>query len=751
MQSAVPVEVEDPADTGETGDLSDPSEELPNPIPSLAFNWGDDPAILWRNYETGENQAWFMDGTETIGSAQLLPMSDWQWRLMGSANFNKDEYPDLLWRNSQTGENQIWLMGENDQGEIISSEIVELVGRDTNWQLRGIGDIDGNGSADILWHDLDYGQNQVWLMNGTQRSFTLNLPHMDDVSWDADSWDMRGTGDFNNDNRPDLIWRNTVTGANQIWLMNGLDCTETVNLEPLDDTNWQLMGSSDLNSDGISDLLWHNMTTGNNQVWLMDNTDQIEVQEVVELRSSDEMTGEMTLQNFFNGETVAQEVVDGEPVETLIPELEGIANLATSVGDGGLNITVDRVDSFGTAVHPLTYAYYDPVGSIHEASTTYRSSVAIRLGDTGERTFLNPNDSTSPDVTSSTPNSIYSEFSYEGLDFSLAQSVNKLFQDGDRTGSVLTQTYTMTNPGSETVNFELVRYIDGDLHFDGSIQDGGGRLLNDGQQILFETDAGGNPLAATMFVGITADGGTELDGNFEIDYWFDLKARILSGETLDNAIAGDGIDEDEFVDEAGEYDLALALGNGFELAPGESQTYTTTTIFGSGSPETSVTENDGSLVLQLADSQTDDTNEQPEGQSLTGSSDSDVLTGAEGNDTLSGVVADADTPGLGEIDTLTGGEGADLFVLGDSARFYYNDGDDAQPGVSDYALIADFDLSEDFIQLYGEPTDYQLGNAPEDLPAGTAIFKTTSGENELMAIVVDNSALSVEDDCFSFV
>ncbi|MEB3829301.1 hypothetical protein [Phormidium sp. CCY1219] len=54
-------------------------------------------------------------------------------------------------------------------------------------------------------------------------------------------------------------------------------------------------------------------------------------------------------------------------------------------------------------------------------------------------------------------------------------------------------------------------------------------------------------------------------------------------------------------------------------------------------------------------------------------------------------------------------------------------------------------------ELYGEPTDYQLGNAPEDLPAGTAIFKTTWGENELMAIVVDNSALSVEDDCFSFV
>ncbi len=723
-------------------------------IPDLS--WGQDPYIVWRNYETGENQAWFMDGTEKIDSASLPSMSDLTWRLMGSANFDGDESPDLVWRNSETGENQIWLMKETEEDGITEREVIELPGRDPNWQLRGIGDIDGDGNADIFWHHLYSGQNEVWLMNDTQRTFTLDLPSMydDDYMVDTD-WDLRGTGDFNNDNRPDLLWRNTVTGANQIWLMSGLEQTETVNLPAQTDVNWLLMGTDDLNGDGSSDLLWHNINTQDNQVWLMDGTTQ---DEVVDLPNSEGW--EMVFSNFLQGNPVEGEVPEEEqqPPVNLISELNHVANLATSVGDGGLSITVEASGSFGSSVNPLTDAYYDPVGSIHEASTAFQSRVAIRIGETGERTFLTQENtqvtaaSNQSDFTATSPNSIYSEFTHAGLEFNLEQSVGKLFQDNQRTGSFLTQTYTITNPGSEPVNFDLVRYLDGDLQFDGSIQDGGGRLVRDEQQILFETDAGGDPLNSTTFVGITADGGTELEGNFEIDDWWDLEERVLDGAALANAIAGDGDDDDEFVDANGEYDLALALGNGFELAPGESTTYTTTTIFGSGSPETSLTEDDGSLVIQLADTETEETQAETDSElPLTGSANSDVLTGTDGDDVLSGVDADAEIPGLGEIDTLTGGAGSDVFGLGDSAGFYYNDGDDAETGASDYGLITDFNASEDFIQLYGEPTDYQLGNVPAGLPEGTAIFKTTADRDELIGVVQGIDNLTIDSNAFSFV
>jgi Ca2+-binding RTX toxin-like protein len=81
---------------------------------------------------------------------------------------------------------------------------------------------------------------------------------------------------------------------------------------------------------------------------------------------------------------------------------------------------------------------------------------------------------------------------------------------------------------------------------------------------------------------------------------------------------------------------------------------------------------------------------------------SDSLSGGAGNDTLRGfgVFSDDDF----EIDTLTGGSGADNFVLGgfDLNRAYYNYTDR-----SDYALITDFNAVEgDTLTLYADPRGY---------------------------------------------
>jgi len=35
----------------------------------------------------------------------------------------------------------------------------------------------------------------------------------------------RGVTDFNNDDKPDILWRNTATGANSIWWMDGITAT----------------------------------------------------------------------------------------------------------------------------------------------------------------------------------------------------------------------------------------------------------------------------------------------------------------------------------------------------------------------------------------------------------------------------------------------------------------------------------------------------------------------------------------------
>ena len=133
---------------------------------------------------------------------------------------------------------------------------------------------------------------------------------------------------------------------------------------------------------------------------------------------------------------------------------------------------------------------------------------------------------------------------------------------------------------------------------------------------------------------------------------------------------------------------------------------------------------------------------------LNGDAGKDTLNGGDGDDTLIGVDSTSATPGKEEIDVLTGGQNKDRFVLGDSSQAYYMD-----TGSGDYALISDFKLNNDTIQLYGSASNYQLqsryslsGNT------GTAIWLTTSGSKELIAIVKADKTLNLTDSkAFSFV
>lgn len=99
-----------------------------------------------------------------------------------------------------------------------------------------------------------------------------------------------------------------------------------------------------------------------------------------------------------------------------------------------------------------------------------------------------------------------------------------------------------------------------------------------------------------------------------------------------------------------------------------------------------------------------DTSESPTPLNLVlwGSTSNDKILGGYGNDILTGVVKTGSTAvslGKGQIDTLTGGAGKDVFVLGDSRGVFYNDNLNANSGSSDYALITDFSLIDDKLQL----------------------------------------------------
>jgi serralysin len=133
---------------------------------------------------------------------------------------------------------------------------------------------------------------------------------------------------------------------------------------------------------------------------------------------------------------------------------------------------------------------------------------------------------------------------------------------------------------------------------------------------------------------------------------------------------------------------------------------------------------------------------------LVGMGGSDTLQGGAGNDRLIGVNPQSRQPGLREIDLLSGGADADVFVLGKRKHVFYRDGNSQSLDQDGYAVITDF-ADGDVIELAGQATDYILKAAPHDLPSGTAIYWKHG--NELIGIVQGKPNLNINSDSFCFV
>jgi hypothetical protein len=76
--------------------------------------------------------------------------------------------------------------------------------------------------------------------------------------------------DWNSDNRPDLLYRNTTSGALYVWRMNGITLASDQYVTTID-PSWSLVGHGDFNGDGKNDLVWRNDASGTAYVWYMND------------------------------------------------------------------------------------------------------------------------------------------------------------------------------------------------------------------------------------------------------------------------------------------------------------------------------------------------------------------------------------------------------------------------------------------------------------------------------------------------
>ncbi len=163
---------------------------------------------------------------------------------------------DLIWRNQSDGSTAIWLM---NGATIAASGFPGGVPR--VWQIAGVGDVNGDGKADVIWRNTT-GTVAVWLMNGVAVT-AVGFPGSTSTAFE-----IAGVGDVNGDGKADLVWRNITDGSTAIWLMNGTTIAAS-GFPGGVPVAWQIKGVGDVNGDGRADVIWRNGTSGGVAMWLM--------------------------------------------------------------------------------------------------------------------------------------------------------------------------------------------------------------------------------------------------------------------------------------------------------------------------------------------------------------------------------------------------------------------------------------------------------------------------------------------------
>jgi hypothetical protein len=253
---------------------------------------------------------------ETLTGPGSIPAT---WRIVGTGDFNNDAERDILWRYyGPEGYNVVWYMGYSGsigiqaglqspeksslqsalgkpEGQQIQAELQGRDHRETQAPARVFDILRGKKPLEVYRDALEVGE----LINGGDRETiemrfpagersltdpreitgeeTVRIQLMNYLGQDMvravtnPSWEIAGTGDFNGDGKPDIVWRYYgPEGYNVIWYMDGVNYLGQDLIRAVTNTNWRIAGTGDFNGDGKPDIVWRYYgPEGYNVIWYM--------------------------------------------------------------------------------------------------------------------------------------------------------------------------------------------------------------------------------------------------------------------------------------------------------------------------------------------------------------------------------------------------------------------------------------------------------------------------------------------------
>ncbi|PYR33605.1 MAG: hypothetical protein DMF90_20200 [Acidobacteria bacterium] len=220
--------------------------------------------LVWRQTQTGDVAVWLTEkfGAPPVKPGQIVAAGvPLQWEIVGVGDVDGDGKADLIWRHTQTGDVAVWLM----DGAAVKQAPVVASGVPLAWQIVGMGDVDGDNKADLICRHTQTGDVAVWLMDGAA---VKQAPVV--ASGVPLTWQIVGVGDLDGDRKADLVWRHTQAGDVAVWLMDGVTVKSGPVVSPGVPLEWEIAEVEDFDGDGNADLVWQNTRNGFVDVWQMD-------------------------------------------------------------------------------------------------------------------------------------------------------------------------------------------------------------------------------------------------------------------------------------------------------------------------------------------------------------------------------------------------------------------------------------------------------------------------------------------------
>jgi hypothetical protein len=217
-----------------------------------------DEVALWRINRNGQVNA--LQSLRTA-DGQVLRTGNPTWRVIGLSDIDQSNTLDLVWHNPVSDEVGFWWLAEDGvtvkgydylrdrDGQIFKTQ-------NSNWRLEGLGDFDGDGDADLLFHRPDLNQLIiVELERGVAIGARSLTPHP------GKNFTIQGIADANGDQIADIYWQNADQTQVIVQLVQSQPAATFRSKFATIATSQPLQKVADFNADGTYDLFLRNYQT----------------------------------------------------------------------------------------------------------------------------------------------------------------------------------------------------------------------------------------------------------------------------------------------------------------------------------------------------------------------------------------------------------------------------------------------------------------------------------------------------------